>query len=188
LLGRNGCGKSILLKIIFGSLRADNKFVRVNGAMVRTLSQSKKKISYLPQNNFLPSHLTIKKIVGLFCEPSQGNTLQNGLHVKPFLHRKSHELSGGERRMIEILLILNSRAEYVLIDEPFNGVEPIYKEEIKRSIQEHSQCKGFIITDHDYRNIMDIATKILLLKDGSIKEIKTLGELTKNNYLGNHTL
>jgi ABC-type multidrug transport system ATPase subunit len=187
LFGRNGCGKSTLLKIIFGSVKAENRFVRLNGRIVQNLNEAKNEIVFLPQNSFLPSHLTIKKAVDLFCERSHVGTLQNDVHVKRFLHRKSHELSGGERRMIEILLILNSRAEYVLIDEPFNGVEPNYKEEIKRSIQEHSQYKGFIITDHDYRNITAIATKILLLKDGSIKEVKTLGEL-KNNYLGEHTL
>ena len=104
--------------------------------------------------------------------------------MKPFLHRKSNELSGGERRMIELLLILNSRAEYILIDEPFNGVEPLYKEEIKSNIQEHSQHKGFIITDHDYWSIVAIATKVMLLQDGSIKETKAGDELIKVNYLG----
>ena len=103
---------------------------------------NKNKIGYLPQNNFLPSHLQIKKIVDLFCKPPQTNSLKNNPHVKPFLHRKSNELSGGERRMIEILLILNSRAEYILIDEPFNGVEPLYKEEIKNNIQKHSHTKA----------------------------------------------
>ena len=112
LLGRNGCGKSTLLKIIFGSLCADNKFVRVNGAIASTLSETKNKISYLPQNSFLPSHLKIKKIIDLFCKP-RTYLLEINPHVKPFLNRKSNELSGGERRIIEILLILNSTAEYI---------------------------------------------------------------------------
>ena len=86
--------------------------------------------------------------------------------------------------MIELLLILNSRAEYILIDEPFNGVEPLYKEEIKNTIQKHSECKGFIITDHDYRCIVAIATKVMLLQDGSIKQTKLVDELIKANYLG----
>ena len=184
LFGRNGCGKTTLLKIIFGSLRAENKFVRVNGRIIRTVNENKKKIAYLPQKNFLPDHLQIKKTVDLFCEADQTNSLKNNPHVKPFLHRKSSELSGGERRMIELLLILNSRAEYILIDEPFNGVEPLYKEEIKNNIQKHSQHKGFIITDHDYWSIVAIATKVMLLQDGSIKETKTGDELIKVNYLG----
>jgi len=184
LFGRNGCGKTTLLKIIFGSLRAENKFIRVNGRIVQTLRENNNKIAYLPQKNFLPSHLQIKKIVDLFCKPPQANSLKNNPHVKPFLHRKSNELSGGERRMIELLLILNSSAQYILIDEPFNGVEPLYKEEIKNNIQKHSQYKGFIITDHDYLSIVAIATKVMLLQDGSIKETKTGDELIKVNYLG----
>jgi ABC-type multidrug transport system ATPase subunit len=183
LLGRNGCGKSTLLKIIFGSLRADNKFVRVNGAIISTLSESKNKISYLPQNSFLPSHVKIKRIINLFSETPRTNLLESNHHVKPFLNRKCNELSGGERRIIEILLILNSRAEYILIDEPFNGVEPLYKEEVKRIILEHSKDKGFIITDHNYRSVIAIATKIMLLQDGTLKEIKAPDELIKGEYL-----
>ena len=184
LFGRNGCGKTTLLKIIFGSLRAENKFVRINGRIVQTLRENNNNIAYLPQKNFLPGHLQIKKIVDLFCKPPQTNSLKNNPHVKPFLHRKSNELSGGERRMIELLLILSSSAEYILIDEPFNGVEPLYKEEIKTNIQKYSHGKGFIITDHDYWSIVAIATKVMLLRDGSIKETKAGDEPIKVNYLG----
>ena len=183
LLGRNGCGKSTLLTIILGSLSADNKFVRVNGTIVTTLSETKKKIRYLPQNSFLPSHLKIKRIIDLFCEPHVTNLLENNQHVRPFLHRKSNELSGGERRIIEILLILHSTAEYILIDEPFSGVEPLYEEEIKKTIQQHSKDKGFVITDHNYRSVVAIATKIMLLQEGSLKEIKSTDELVEGDYL-----
>ena len=180
LLGRNGCGKSTLLKIIFGSLKAETKFVSINGNMLQTLGDSKNRIAYLPQNNFLPSHLTIKKIANLFGSPE---SLLDNQHVKPFLNRKSAELSGGERRIIETLLVVNSKANYVLIDEPFNGVEPLFKDEIKDAIQERLTDKGFIVTDHDYRNIMAMSTKMLLLQNGGIREIKTLDELVRNNYL-----
>jgi ABC-type multidrug transport system ATPase subunit len=180
LLGRNGCGKSTLLKIIFGSLKAETKFVSVNGNVLQTLGDSKNRIAYLPQSNFLPSHLTIKKIATLFGSPK---SLLDNLHVKPFLNRKSAQLSGGERRIIETLLVVNSEADYVLIDEPFNGVEPIFKNEIKNAIQERLTDKGFIVTDHDYRNIIAISTKMLLLQNGGIKEVKTLDDLVRNNYL-----
>ena len=184
LFGRNGCGKTTLLKIIFGSLRAENKFIKVNGRIVQTLRENQNNIAYLPQKNFLPGHLQVKKIFDLFCKSTQTNSLKNDPHVKPFLDRKSKELSGGERRMIELLLILNSNAQYILIDEPFNGVEPRYKEEIKNNIQKHSEHKGFIITDHDYLSIVAIATKVMLLQDGSIKETTAGDELIKVNYLG----
>ncbi|MBA4055648.1 MAG: ABC transporter ATP-binding protein, partial [Marivirga sp.] len=146
LLGRNGSGKSTLLKIIFGSTRADNKFIRVDGNVSNGLWENKSKISYLPQHSFLPTHLKIRTIVDLFCDRRDVNDVKNNDHIKPFLNNKAKELSDGERRLIEILLIVNTQAKYVLIDEPFNGVAPLYKVEIKQLVQKHAQKKGFIIT------------------------------------------
>ncbi|HEX6222764.1 MAG TPA: ATP-binding cassette domain-containing protein [Chryseolinea sp.] len=183
LLGRNGSGKTTLLKIIFGAVEAQTKFVRVNGSVINSLVQSKNKIAYLPQNNFLPSHLNIKNAITLFSAASTSRVLQENHFIKPFLNRKSRELSGGERRMIETLVVVNSPAEYILIDEPFNGVEPLYKEEIKKTIQSHASDKGFIVTDHDYRNIVAISTKVKLLQHGGIKEIKNVDDLVRLNYL-----
>jgi ABC-type multidrug transport system ATPase subunit len=182
LIGRNGSGKSTFLKIIAGSLSADNKFIKVNGQHVTSLAESQRKISYLPQNNFLPTHLKVNRAIDLFCK-SEIDALKNNPRVKPFLKRKSKELSGGERRMIEILLIIHAGAQYILIDEPFNGVEPIYKEDIKNLIKEHSRERGFIITDHDYKSVSAITTKTILLHEGSIKEIRTEAELIKWGYL-----
>ena len=76
-----------------------------------------------------------------------------------------------------------SNAKYILIDEPFNGIAPIYKEEIKRVIKEQSKSKGFIITDHDYRNVIDIATRVILIHDGGTKEIKNKDELIFWGYI-----
>src|SRR6187455_258783 len=75
LFGRNGCGKTTLLKIIFGSLRAENKFIKVNGRIVQTLRENQNNIAYLPQKNFLPGHLQVKKIFDLFCKSTQTNSL-----------------------------------------------------------------------------------------------------------------
>jgi ABC-type multidrug transport system ATPase subunit len=183
LLGRNGGGKSTLLKIIFGSLQADHTFIRVDGQISIGLYRSSSKISYLPQHTFLPSHLKISTIIGLLYKPSEISVVKNNDHVKPFLDKKVKELSGGERRLIEILLIVNASAKYILIDEPFNGVAPIYKDEIKTLIQEHAQRKGFIITDHDHVNIMDLPTRIILLHDGCTREIRTRDELAYWGYL-----
>ena len=103
--------------------------------------------------------------------------------IKPHLNKKSKQLSGGERRILEIFLIIFSNAKYILLDEPFNGVAPIHKEEIKKIIIAQSKNKGFIITDHDYRNILDIATKIVLIHDGRTKEIKNNDELIRYGYI-----
>jgi len=64
------------------------------------------------------------------------------------------------------LLLVYSNVEFVLIDEPFNGVAPIYKDYIKDILIEQSKHKGIIITDYDYRNVLDIATKTILIHDG----------------------
>ncbi|HEY9116067.1 MAG TPA: ABC transporter, partial [Bacteroidales bacterium] len=135
------------------------------------------------QDSFLPNHLQLKTIISLFCDAKNALLISENPMIKPFLKRKSKELSGGEKRIIEIFLIIYSNAEYILIDEPFNGVAPVFKEEIKNLIKEQSKYKGFVVTDHDYRNILDIATKTVLLHDGGTKLLKDRNELKFWNYL-----
>jgi ABC-type multidrug transport system ATPase subunit len=182
LLGRNGSGKSTLLKIIFGSIKAENKYVRVNGKILNGLTQSKGKISYLPQQSFLPAHLRVASIIKLLCTRDASTVLQEHPMVKPFLQRKPKELSGGEKRMIEILVILNAGADYVLMDEPFNAIDPIFRGEVKQLIRRYAVNKGIIITDHDHRIVSDVATKIVFLHDGSARQIKSLEELGAGKY------
>lgn len=183
LLGRNGAGKSTLLKIIFGSIRADYKFVKVGDKYINGLFDSRHKIKYLTQNNFIPNHVKIITIIKMFCDKENSLLIMNNHLIKPHLNKKSKQLSGGERRILEIFLIIFSNSKYILLDEPFNGVAPIHKEEIKKLIIEQSENKGFIITDHDYRNILDIATKIVLIHDGGTKEIKNNDELVRYGYI-----
>lgn len=182
LLGRNGTGKSTLLKIIFGSLQADRKFVKIGNKVVAGLFDNRKLVKYLPQDNFLPNHVKVKTIIKLFCNETSAGLLKNHDLIKPMLKKKSKQLSGGERRLLEIFLIMFSDSIYTLIDEPFNGVAPVYKEEIKEIIKEQSKSKGFIITDHDYRNILDLATRIVIIYDGGTKEIKSTDELKHWGY------
>jgi len=183
LLGRNGSGKSTLLKIIFGSLTADKKFVKVDGKFVNSLFDSRNLINYLPQDNFLPNHVKINDIISLFCDKNNAELVRANEFIKPLLDKKSKQLSRGERRIAEIYLIVYSDAKYVLIDEPFNGVAPVFRENIKNLIKEQSKNKGFILTDHDYRNILDIATRLIILYDGSTKEIKNKDELIYWGYI-----
>ncbi len=183
MLGRNGSGKSTLLKIIFGSLQADRKFVKVNNKLVTTLYENRKLINYLPQDNFLPNHSKIRNIISLFCNTTNAEFLFSHELIKPLLNKKSRLLSGGEKRLVEIFLIIYSDADFILIDEPFNGVAPVYREEIKKHIFQQSKYKGFIISDHDYFNILDIATKTILLHDGGIKEIRHIDDLKYWGYI-----
>ncbi len=89
------------------------------------------------------------------------------------LDKKSKQLFGGENRILGILLIAYSDSKHILIDVPFNGVALVYKEKIKKQ----SRHKGFIITYHDYRNILDIATRKVVLHNGGTKEIQDKNEL-----------
>jgi len=182
LLGRNGSGKSTLLKIIFGSLPADAKFVKVGDKIINNLQDGRKHINYLPQDKFLPAHIKIATIISLFCNKKDTKIIQQKEFMKPLLNRKCGTLSGGERRLVEILIMIHSDASFILIDEPFNGVSPVYREEIKKMIREQSSTKGFIITDHDYRSIMDISTKTILMHDGATRKINSLQELVSLGY------
>lgn len=183
LIGRNGSGKSTLLKIIFGSIPSDRKFVKIGDKISNGLFDNRKLIKYLPQDNFLPNHARVKTIIDLFCDTYKAELIKAHGLIVPMLNKKSKQLSGGEKRLLEILLIIYSDSVYTLIDEPFNGVAPIYKEEIKDLIKQQSVDKGFIITDHDYRNILDIATRIVIIHDGGTKEIKGKDELKYWGYI-----
>ncbi len=104
---------------------------------------------------------------------------------KIFRMRKNNikQLSGGERRLLEIFLIVCSDAKFVLIDEPFNGIAPIYKDEIKRILKEQTKKKGFIVTDHDYINILDFSSRIFVLYEGATKIVRDSKDLIKYGYL-----
>ena len=92
-------------------------------------------------------------------------------------------VSGGERKRCNIGTELLTNPSILLLDEPFNGIAPIQRENIQEIIQEQSQFKGFIITDHDYRSILKIATKTILLHDGGTKIIHSNEELVEWGYL-----
>ena len=183
ILGRNGSGKSTLLKIIFGSLKAEYKFVRVGDRFVNSLYDAKGLVGYLPQEPFMPNHVKVHRVIGLFCDEKNASIIAENKLVKPLLNKKAYQLSGGERRVLEILLIVHSNVQFVLLDEPFNGVAPIYKEEIKRTMEAQSLKKGFIITDHDYRNVLDVATRTILIHDGTTRTINQPDELLDWGYL-----
>ncbi len=183
LLGRNGSGKSTLLKIISGSLRADNKFIKIDNKKINNLYQARKLIHYLPQDNFLPNHVRLETLIKLNNKKEDVKKVLSNYLIKDFIHKKINQLAGGEKRLVEILIAIYSESKFVLIDEPFNGVAPIYKEEIKKLVKEESTNKAFILTDHDYRNILDLSTKIYLLHDGGLRHISDKAELQEWNYI-----
>lgn len=164
-------------------MSADSKFVKIGNKIVNGVYSNRKLIKYLPQDNFLPNHIKVDTIIELFCDKTNSNLIKSNRLIVPMLGKKSGELSGGERRILEILLIIYSDSSYTFIDEPYNGVAPVYKEEINEIIKEQSKNKGFIITDHDYRSVLEIATRIIIIHDGGTKEIKSKDELKYWGYI-----
>ena len=103
--------------------------------------------------------------------------------VKPHLQKTTAELSGGELRYFEILLVLSSKAKFILLDEPFMGIEPIYQEKIKELIVSNRGVKGFIITDHTYSAVMSISNHKLIISKGKVDKVSTEDELMEKGYL-----
>ena len=183
LIGRNGSGKSTLLKIVFGVEQADFKYVKVDNKIVKNLSEGRRLINYLPQDNFLPNGVKIKTLINLFLPKQSRTVLLENEHIKPLLNRENKELSTGQKRIVEILLVIHSNAKFILLDEPFNGVSPIIKKYIMTYILEMKSSKGFIITDHDYENVLNLADSNYFLKNGYLKEIVSEGELVELGYI-----
>lgn len=183
LLGRNGSGKSSLLKIIFGSLAADYKYISIDGKRVTTIYDNRNQLQYLPQDHYLPNHVKIKSIIDCFCTKENGDLVKEHALVRPSLQKKVYELSGGEKRILEVLLMVHSEAKYLLFDEPFSGLSPLHGDILKDIISKHSKDKGFIITDHHYRTVLDISSRIVLMDNGNTKVIKELDDLITFGYL-----
>jgi len=182
LLGRNGSGKSTLLKIIFGTIKSDHKFVNVDGVIYNNAFKFPDVMSYLPQDSFLLAQLTVKQAVKLYLQTRPDAFLEDDLLYK-LTNNKINSLSGGELRYLEIKLLLHLPSKFILMDEPFNGIAPVMVEKLIIMIKGYSATKGIILTDHDYINVMNVATKHCLLHDGSIKEIKSREDLIKWQYL-----
>ena len=113
LFGRSGIGKSTLLKIIFGSLAADNKFIRINQQVVDKPYKKKDILNYLPQDGFLPAKLTVKQVAGLYFDIENAQQLLNDDILRRVLETKISNLSGGEGRYLEIKLLLFSKSKFV---------------------------------------------------------------------------
>lgn len=185
IFGRNGSGKSTLLKTIFGSQKAESISVSINGKhFLPKEIIAQQKIAYLPQDPFLPKNKTVKNIIPLVLEKG---SLQDKLLYLSEIHeladRKIGELSMGQLRYLELLLISNLPHPFLMLDEPFSMVEPLYKEKIKELLLKLKKDKGIIITDHYYIDVLEVSDKNLLLKNGKIIPIDNTRELVTHGYL-----
>jgi ABC-type lipopolysaccharide export system ATPase subunit len=183
LLGRNGSGKSTLLKIIFGTLYTDYKFIRINNSILNQPFKTKNTIAYLNQDNFLPKNITVKQVVEIYSDDLDQKGFLEDEVLSKVMKTKIRNLSGGESRYLEVKLLLNIETLFVLLDEPFNGISPLHLELIKKMIIDKSLKKGILLTDHDYRNVLDVANKYYLLFDGGLKSVKTKQDLIDWGYV-----
>ena len=183
IIGRNGSGKTTLLNIIFGTLPADYKFIKVDTKMIRNISDGRNLINYLPQDNFLPNNVKIKTLLKLFLSTDDYSKILENELVLSLIDKRTHDLSGGEKRLIEILLVVHSNAKFILLDEPFNSLSPIQRDYIVDYIKKLKSDKGFIITDHDYERVIDIADTLYFLNNGNIRPICDIHDLQELGYL-----
>ena len=183
VLGRNGTGKSTLLKIIYGILKAENKFIRIDYKVRQKAFLFDDEISYLPQDNFIPKYFNVSKAIKLFLNRDRVTEFIKDDFIQALYYKKIKQLSFGELKYLEIKLILFHHSKFALLDEPYSGISPIMIEKINGLILKYSKQKGIILTDHNYKNVLKIATQIYLLKEGALKKLENEKELIRYGYL-----
>jgi len=182
LLGRNGSGKSSLLKVIFGTLAPSFKHVSINGQFIHK-GYHYNRIAYLPQHNYLPAGIKISKLSKMLVDEQRWEEFTELVIYKSHSEKTIDELSGGELRQIETLLILFSPADFILLDEPFTHISPVQSDGFKELLREIAKTKGIILTDHQYYNIIDVSDRLILLNNGYTKHITHPDELVTYGYL-----
>ena len=182
VLGRNGCGKSCLFKCIMGGIKPQNIFVRFDNEPETDYAHIGKRVKYLPQNVFMPTNMTLGEAFDLYEVDYNGLVaFDNKFHT--YQRMTSGQLSGGEVRIAEMYMVLNSEAEFCILDEPFSNVAPKYVEMMQQLIQQHKATKGIIISDHMYEQVMDITDDLFLLRDGYTFPIKCREDLIHHGYI-----
>ena len=180
VIGINGCGKSTLFKILFGTLKADYSRILYKDNQVKSLFTHSGSVAFLFQDNFLPRYLSLNKFLKQAClSPEKDSFLRE--RFKPVIKQKIRTLSGGERRMLEIQYIFALDRDFLILDEPFIGLEPRGIEETKQLIGAYK--KGIIISSHLYRDLADELDVTLLLVNGYFVKIESDDDLRKFGYL-----
>jgi len=183
ILGRNGCGKSCLLKLIFGEIPTYDKSVRINGKVLLEDFRNPDDIRMLPQFNFLPKYLKISQAFKYFnVDYIEFCDLFN--EFKEWSHLRVRQLSGGNIRVLETFLILKSNTKFCLLDEPFSHLSPKNVEIFIEILKQEKEKKGIILTDHMYHYITKESDDLYLIKDCVSYKIGNICELNEYGYLG----
>jgi len=182
LLGPNGAGKTTCFYMIIGIIRADRGTITIDGEDLTSLSmhqRARRGVGYLPQEASIFRKLTVgDNIMAILETRSDLNKAQRTdrrdellaeFNVQHLRDNLGQSLSGGERRRVEIARALATNPDFILLDEPFAGVDPISVSDIKQIIN-HLRDRGIgvLITDHNVRDTLDICEKAYIVGEGHI--------------------
>lgn len=182
IIGRNGAGKSTLFNILFGEFRPENSSVRIDGIPLLTTERKPSDLRYLPQFEFIPSSISLLSVFDFF-ECNFDEFLKAFPDFDNEYPKRIGELSGGQRRLIEVYCILKSKTKFCLLDEPFSQLMPLHIEKVKALIQAEKRHKGILCSDHMYGHILDLSDDLKLLQHGGLAPITDKNDLVKHGYL-----
>lgn len=210
LLGPNGAGKTTSFYMIVGLVRADAGTISIDGQPVEHMPihlRARLGLSYLPQEASIFRKLSVQENVRAVLElqrdaagkplgraelESRLDALLSDLRVSHLRDSPALSLSGGERRRVEIARALATQPRFILLDEPFAGIDPIAVIEIQRIIGFlKSRGIGVLITDHNVRETLGICDHAYIISDGQVLANGTPAEIVNNTevrrvYLGEH--
>jgi len=205
LLGPNGAGKTTCFYMIAGIVKPDKGRVFIDNKELSRLPMHKRAqfgLGYLPQEASVFRKLTVSDNIRAILETRKGinrkqreeklDTLLNEFHITHIKDSLGMALSGGERRRVEIARALASEPDFILLDEPFAGVDPISVSDIKDIVlQLKAKNIGVLITDHNVRETLDICEKAYIVSEGQILAEGDSATVMNNKkvrevYLGQH--
>jgi ABC-type lipopolysaccharide export system ATPase subunit len=141
-------------------------------------------VAYLPQDTFLPKDQKVRAIIPLFFPNGDDqDRIFYAPQISSFEKTKIGQLSLGQLRYLELLIIGNLNHSFLMLDEPFSMVEPLYKDVIKDLLLKLKESKGIILTDHYYNDVLEITNKNFVIKDAGKIEIIDKSDLVKYEYL-----
>ena len=203
LLGPNGAGKTTFFYMIAGLIRSDSGKILIDEEDVtdKTVSvRASMGLAYLPQEPSVFGRLTVEENILAALEQRKDinkeqkkrelEKLVEEFQLTKFLKTKSIKLSGGERRRVEIARSLSSNPSFILLDEPFAGIDPKAVSELKETLKKLKNLKlGILISDHNVRETMQICDNVLIMNEGKViaegtPEKVSANDLVKEIYLG----
>ena len=201
LLGPNGAGKTTTFYMICGLISPSSGSVFLDGADVTKVPLHKRAhmgIGYLPQESSIFKDLSVEENLLLGAEilykdeavrEKKVNEMLNLLNIEPIRLRKGVSLSGGERRRCEIARSLIITPKFLLLDEPFAGVDPIAVSDIQSIVRDLQKLGiGVLITDHNVRETLAICDRAYVIKDGSLLASGSANEVANNKLVRTHYL